>query len=376
MCGIAGIVWSKETEEPLAIRLDRMRDVMAARGPDDAHTVVFDGLRSGLAARRLSIIDLAGGRQPIPNEDASVHAVLNGEIYNHHELRQQLESKGHRFRSHCDTEVLVHLYEEYGEDLFGEFHGMFALAIFDSHQRRLLLGRDGPGMKPLYYADTSQGFLFASEIKALLASGMVPAEPDLEALNVSLGTGLVPAPMCGFRGIRKLLPGGYVVCTGRALREGAFWRYRHRTAEIPRTEPARAEELERRLETAAGSHLAANVTVGALVSGGWDSSLTATMAAAQISSPLKTYSVVFPEDPHTDESRYSRELTRRLRTDHTEVEYRTDDYIDSHLDIIRAMEEPLSTLPASVFWKLYSGAGELKTVLSGEGSDELFARLR
>lgn len=376
MCGIAGIAWCQRVDEPLPARLDRMRDVMAARGPDDAHTVVFDELRSGLSARRLSIIDLEGGRQPVPNEDGSVYAVLNGEIYNQRELREQLQSKGHVFRSLCDTEVLVHAYEDLGLDILRKLHGMFALAIFDRRQRRLLLARDGPGMKPLYYAATPHGFLFASEIKALLVSGMVAAEPDLEALSVSLGTGLVPAPMSGFRGIKKLAPGCFVVSEAKNLREGAFWRYRHRREEIPRSEAEQLEQLEQRLEAAVQSHVVADVRVGALVSGGWDSSLTATLASGCAASRLKTYSVIFPEDKPTDESRFSRELAAQIGSEHTEIEYRAADYIESCTQVVRAIEEPLSTCPASVFWKLYGGASELKVVLSGEGSDELFAGYR
>jgi len=376
MCGICGIAWSGRIDEPPGVRLDRMRDVMAARGPDDAHTVVFDDLRSGLSARRLSIIDPERGRQPVSSEDGAVHAVLNGEIYNHGELRRQLQSKGHRFRSLCDTEVLVHIYEEFGLDFLDNLEGMFALAVFDLRSRRLLLARDGPGMKPLYYAATPDGFLFASEIKALLASGMVSAEPDLEALSVSLGTGLVPSPMSGFRGIRKLAPGRYVISEENGHREGAFWQYRHRRDVAPRAEAELLEQLEQRLESAVQSHMAANVRVGALVSGGWDSSLTATLASRCGASPLRTYSVVFPEDKPTDESRFSREIARQLGSEHTEIEYRAADHVEAYPGIVRAIEEPLFTFPASIFWKLYAGASDLKVVLSGEGSDELFAGYR
>jgi asparagine synthase (glutamine-hydrolysing) len=376
MCGIAGIAWCGRVDEPLTIRLDRMRDVMAARGPDDAHTVVFDELRGGLSARRLSIIDPDGGRQPIPSEDESVYAVLNGEIYNQRELREQLHAKGHRFRSLCDTEVLVHLYEELGLDFLGKLDGMFALAVFDRRKRRLVLARDGPGMKPLYYAPTPGGFLFASEIKALLASGMVAAEPDLEALNVSVGTALLPAPLSGFRGIKKLAPGCFVVSEAKNLQEGTFWRYRYRREGIPHSEAEQVEQLEQRLKGAVKSHVVADVKVGALVSGGWDSSLTATLASGYTASRLKTYSVVFPEDKQTDESCFSRELAAKIGSEHTEIEYRARDYIQSCGKIARAIEEPLSTCPAPVFWKLYGAASELKVVLSGEGSDELFAGYR
>lgn len=376
MCGIVGIAWSERSDESLSAKLDRMRDVMAARGPDDAHTVVFDELRSGLAARRLSIVDPERGRQPVPNEDGSVYAALNGEIYNHREMRAGLESKGHRFRSSCDTEVLVHLYEQYDLGFLGKLQGMFALAIFDRRRRRVLLARDGPGMKPLYYTETENGLLFASEIKALLASGMVVARPDLEALGVSLGTGLVPSPMTGFHGIRKLAPGGYLVSEATGIRQGTFWRYQHQRDRTPRSEAEQVEQLEQRLEAAVRSHMTADVRIGALVSGGWDSSLTATLAAACTASPLRTFSVVFPDDKPTDESCFSRELARHIGSEHTEVEYRSADYVEHCAHIVRAIEEPLQTIPSPVFWKLYAAASELKVVLSGEGSDELFAGYR
>ena len=204
MCGIAGIVESDLPPDKLRSRLDRMRDVMECRGPDDARTEVFAGCQSGLAARRLSILDLERGAQPIPNEDRTAFVVLNGEIYNHASLREKLEKRGHRFRTRCDTEVLVHLYEEHGAGFLDQLHGMFALAVYDLRERRLLIARDGPGMKPLYHKRTPHGFVFASEIKALFASGLLQPEPDLEAVDVALGTGLVPAPMSGFRGVIKL----------------------------------------------------------------------------------------------------------------------------------------------------------------------------
>ena len=198
------------------------------RGPDEAGTVWRESLGAGLASCRLSLVDIASGHQPIPNEDETVYAALNGEIYNHGELRELLKSKGHQFRSRSDTEVLVHLYEEYGDQFLERLHGMFALAVLDTRGARLLLARDGPGMKPLYLAQSPRGFAFASEAKALFAAGLASPAPDLAAIDTYLAVGYVPAPMSMFRGVRKLGAGRYVVVDGKECAEGIFWRFRYR----------------------------------------------------------------------------------------------------------------------------------------------------
>ncbi|HSW50243.1 MAG TPA: hypothetical protein VLH09_08715, partial [Bryobacteraceae bacterium] len=224
--------------------LEAMNAAQAHRGPDESGTVCHEPLGAGLAGCRLSIVDLEHGRQPIANEDQAIHAVLNGEIYNHGSLRESLLSKGHQFRSRSDTEVLVHLYEELGEGLLDRLDGMFALAVLDLRRGRLLLARDGPGMKPLYLARTPHGFLFASEAKALFATGLVKPEPEPAAINAFLSWGCVPSPMSMFRGIRKLEAGRFAVVDRGALRDGSFWRFRYQQTATRKSEEEYSEELE------------------------------------------------------------------------------------------------------------------------------------
>jgi len=251
--------------------------------------------------------------------------------------------------------------------------GMFALAILDTRAGRLLLARDGPGMKPLYLAETRHGFLFASEAKALFASGLATPAPDPAAMDTYLAAGFVPAPMSMFRGARKLQAGRYVVAERGRLREGTFWRLRYREGAAPRTDAEYGEELEELLGRAVRSHLAADVPVGAFLSGGWDSSLTTTLAAGMAGARLKTFSIVFPEDPGMDESRFSRLMANRLGTDHSEIEYRTSQLPEILPRLIRHLEEPCTTAPAGVVYQLASlAARHVKTVISGEGADELF----
>jgi asparagine synthase (glutamine-hydrolysing) len=373
MCGIAGIVDADLPAEEIGALLGRMAGAMVHRGPDSGGQVVFADERAGLAARRLSIVDLAAGEQPMANEDGTVHVVFNGEIYNHEELRAGLRSRGHRFRSRCDTEVVVHLYEELGEACVQRLEGMFALAVYDRSRRRLLLARDGPGMKPLYLAETARGLLFASEVKALLASGLVEARPDPASLDAYLAIGYFPAPYCGFAGVEKLRAGELVVAERGRLRRERFWRYGFRTDRPPRRDEEYGEELDHLLQGAVRRHLSADVPVGALVSGGWDSSLVASFAARQTPGRLKTFSIVFPDDPRHDESRYSRLLATRLGSEHHEVEFRAALVPDLMLRAIRHLEEPIASAPALLVYLVSSLAGgHVKTVLSGEGADELF----
>ncbi len=371
MCGVAGIVGSELPADDLRARLDAMRETMDRRGPDDARTVVFAEAGSGLAARRLSIIDLEGGAQPVANEDQSVWAVLNGEIYNHVALRRELEAREHRFRSRCDTEVLVHLWEEHGVELLDRLRGMFGLAVYDTRQRHLLIARDGPGMKPLYWAETRHGFVFATQIRAILASGLIRAEADLEAVDTALASGLVVSPRSGFKSIFKLRPGGYRLVRPEGASGGTFWHYRydHRSRSVAE----HADDLGRRLEAAVASHLVADVPVGLLISGGWDSSLVAALAVEQSARRLKSFTIVFPEAPDVDESRPARVMADALGTEHHEIEFRTRDYDAWLHDVCRTVEEPLATSPDLVWWRLMKGCEEMKVLLSGEGSDELFA---
>ena len=374
MCGIAGIFDSKLAEEERLRALARMGEAIRHRGPDEDGSFDCPGLGAALTCRRLSIVDVADGQQPMSNEDGTVQVVFNGEIYNHPALRQDLEKRGHRFRTRCDTEVIAHLYEDLGVECLDKLHGMFALAILDVEARKLVLARDGAGMKYLYWAATPSGFVFGSEVKALLASGLVEAQPDWTGLANFLTSDYIPAPRSGFAGIEKLPAGGWLVVGPGQIRRGRFWRLRFRHDLPRRSDREYAEELEHLLEAALRSHLAADVPVGAFVSGGWDSSLTATLAARQLGTRLKTFSITFPNDPDVDEGRFSRQVAERLGTEHHEVEFDVAAVPDQLPKVTRALEEPFIRSPASLQYQLAEmTAREVKTAISGEGADELFA---
>ncbi len=373
VCGIAGIVNTSLAPQDLNAALGRMQRAMFHRGPDEGGSHVFAGHSAGLCARRLSIVDLEHGSQPMANEDETIFAVLNGEVYNHSALRRMLVSLGHRFRGCSDTEAVLHLYEHAGMAFLDQLRGMFALAIYDARARRLVLARDGAGMKPLYFARTDQGFLFGSEAGALFASGLIQPEPDLRAINVYLAAGFVPAGMSAFQGVEKLRPGEYLSIDSAGESRGMFWQIRYRSPDPARSDADYAEELNTLLTDALRSHLAADVPVGAFLSGGWDSSLTATLAAQAVGRKLKTFSVVFPDDPDADESRFSRLMAQHLGTDHHEIEYRSSLVPDLLPRAVRRLEEPCCNLPVGVLYVLASlAASRVKTAISGEGSDELF----
>jgi len=370
MCGIGGIFNTDLPDDELKAALARMERSMLHRGPDEGGTVVLSQPRGGLAARRLSIVDLEHGGQPLGNEDGTAFIVLNGEIYNHQSLRDKLTSGGHRFRGHSDTEASLHLYEDHDVEFLKQLQGMFALAIYDTRKRRLLLARDGPGMKPLYYANTARGLLFASEAGALFATRLIQPSPDPEAIDTYLASGFIPAPASAFRGVAKLRAGQYLIADSTGLRTGEFWKYRYATPSAGEDSP---HELEEKLRHAVRSHLAADVPVGVLISGGWDSSLIATFAAAIAGVRLKTFSVVFPDSSDADESRYSRMMARHLGTDHFEVEFRAAMMPDLMAKVSKHTEEPCASAPLGVQYVLAGLVGaHVKTVLSGEGADELF----
>ncbi|HEX5229085.1 MAG TPA: asparagine synthase (glutamine-hydrolyzing) [Bryobacteraceae bacterium] len=373
MCGIAGIVNAGIAPQEIEMALARMQQAMFHRGPDDGGVHLFRDQGAGLCARRLSIVDLENGHQPFANEDETVVAVLNGEIYNHQALRGLLQSHGYRFRGHSDTEAILHLYEFAGVEFLNQIRGMFALAIYDARRRRLVLARDGAGMKPLYIARTRDGFIFASEAKALFASGLIEPEPNLRAVDVYLAAGFVPAELSAFRGIEKLSPGQYITLEDGNESIGRFWQIQFRQPDRTRSEADYAAELETLFTEAVRFHLAADTPVGAFLSGGWDSSLTASLAVQAVGRNLQTFSVVFPDNPDADESTYSRQMARHLGTKHYEVEYRNSLLPELLPKMARHLEEPSCHLPTAPIWLLASlGADHVKSVISGEGSDELF----
>jgi asparagine synthase (glutamine-hydrolysing) len=366
MCGICGLL-ALDGGAVDASPLVAMSASLRHRGPDSDGSLV-DG-PAALASRRLSIIDLAGGDQPLGNEDGSIQVVQNGEIYNYRELRAGLERRGHRLRTLSDTEVLVHLYEERGPFFVTALRGMFAVAIWDARERRLVLARDPFGIKPLYYRIERGVLSFASELKALPRG-----EVDLDALEAFLAFNAIPAPYSIWEGSRKLPAGHLLVCEdGEEPRLERFARPAPARPEELRSESEGelAEELRARLRDSVRAHLLADVPVGVLLSGGIDSCTLAALAAQESSEPLKTFSIGFEERSY-DELARARLVAKRYATDHHELVLRPN---ASELlpELARVFDEPFadsSALPTYLVSRLASS--QVKVALSGEGGDELF----
>jgi asparagine synthase (glutamine-hydrolysing) len=370
MCGICGIVSLEgETVDPAIA--GAMNETLVHRGPDSAGS--FAEGCAALAARRLSIIDLEGGDQPIGNEDGRVQVVQNGEIYNHAELRERLERAGHVFRTRCDTEVLVHLYEERGPAFVDQLRGMFAIALWDRLERRLILARDRFGIKPLYYRVEHGELSFASELKALLRVPGFSREIDIDALEAFLAFNSIPAPLTIFREARKLPAGHLLIAHGRDV---SLRRYaRPRPVEADRTraesEDELAEELRERLRDSVRAHLVSDVPVGVMLSGGIDSSALAAIAARESPYKISTFSIGF-EERSFNELEQARLVAEHYSTDHHELVLRPD-AVELLPKLAEAFDEPFadsSALPTYLVSQV--AADHVKVALSGEGGDELF----
>jgi asparagine synthase (glutamine-hydrolysing) len=368
MCGIAGMIGCPgETITPEQIR--RMTNTIVHRGPDDEGIHVRGNV--GLGMRRLSIIDLSGGRQPIYNEDRTVAVVFNGEIYNFHELRQELESRGHEFRTHSDTEVIVHLYEEMGADCVTKLRGMFAIALYDAKRDSLLLARDRLGKKPLFYAQRAGRLFFGSEIKALLAAAPELAEVDPEGVVQFFYYGYIPDPQSAFRHIRKLLPGHVAEYREGQIHVHQYWDVPAYGGNDPGSDEACLEELERRLAEAVRMRLISDVPLGALLSGGVDSSIVVALMARESSGPVKTFSIGFRKADF-NEAEYARLVAERFGTDHHELVV-DPDITETLNHLTRMMEEPFgdsSMIPTYCVAQL--ARQHVTVALSGDGGDELF----
>ena len=370
MCGIAGVVNSDPGALMEAETIRRMCRAIAHRGPDDEGIYVHGPV--GLGMRRLSIIDLAGGHQPISNELGTVWVVFNGEIYNYKDLKPELESQGHRFQTNTDTEVIVHLYEELGANCVHKLRGMFAFAVYDERARRLLLARDRLGIKPLHYAFANGRLWFASEIKAILA-----AEPELKQINEeALGKffqfGYIPDPVTAFLQIQKLPPGHLLEFAEGRTTVTQYWDLPPYSTVQPYSEEECLEGLEERLAEAVRIRLMSDVPLGALLSGGVDSSTVVALMARASPRPVKTFSVGFSEDDF-NESHHARLVAKRFGTDHYELHVKPD--IWGTLDrLTRMMEEPFGDSSMIPTYLVSSLARRHVTVaLSGDGGDELFA---
>jgi asparagine synthase (glutamine-hydrolysing) len=369
MCGIAGILYADRGRPVDRFVLKAMGDAIAHRGPDAEGFWVEPGL--GLAHRRLSIIDLAGGDQPIGNEDGSVQVIFNGELYNFPEQRSWLEARGHRFRTRSDTEILVHLYEELGEQLAERLRGMYAFALWDCRQRRLLLGRDRLGIKPLYVYRDAEKLLFGSELKAILAYPGIGRDIDVAALEDYLTFGLVPAPRSIFRSIAKLPPAHTLSARpeewGQPRR---YWQLRIEPDPRPSVDDWQ-EAVRAKVAEAVRGHLLADVPVGAFLSGGLDSSVVVAEAAGATQGPLQTFSIGFPDESFS-ELPYAREVAQRFGTRHVE-EIVTPDAADLVEELTHYFDEPFadsSAIPTYLVSRL--ARRSVKVVLSGDGGDEAF----
>jgi len=370
MCGIAGY-FLRDTAPADLPTVRAMCDAILHRGPDDDGYYVQGSCAIGM--RRLSIIDLATGHQPIANEDRTSWIVFNGEIYNFQLLRPALAAKGHRFATHSDTETILHLYEEEGVDGFSRLRGMFAFAIWDSRRQELVLARDRFGKKPLYFAALPHGFFFGSEIKCLRAAG-VPLEPDPHALRLYFPFGYIPDPWSPFQNVRKLAPGGWLKYSLGSAREGRYWRLPVPQESAPAgwSERHAADEVREVFDESVKLRLISDVPLGAFLSGGIDSSSVVASMALQTSTPVKTFSIGF-EEAEFNELPYARDVARKYNTEHHEIVVRPN-AIDLVSRLVRHFDEPFadsSAIPTYIVSEF--AAQTVKVVLTGDGGDELFA---
>ncbi len=376
MCGIAGFIdlWDTNAvraREDRARILELMCEVIRHRGPDDDGSMLKDGAALGM--RRLSIIDLSGGAQPISGEDGSATVVFNGEIYNFLELQPQLEARGHVFRTRSDTEAIVHAYEEYGSACVDHLRGMFAFAIWDDRERKLFIARDRAGEKPLYYTTTPGGtFVFGSELKALLEHPDVRRETSAESLDAYFSLGYVPDPLSIFTNIKKLPPGHLLTFSNGRLEIKQYWDFAYESNGSRRKEADYLEELRELLDESVRIRLVSDVPLGAFLSGGVDSSTVVALMARHMGQPVKTFSIGFHEDSY-NELKYARMTAKQFGTDHHEF-FVTPEICNVVDELAWHFDEPFadsSAIPTFMVSKL--ARDHVTVVLSGDGGDELFA---
>ena len=365
MCGICGVVGSPDQD-----LLKKMCGIMKHRGPDDEGYFIDKDI--GLGIRRLSIIDLETGHQPIYNEDRTVIVVLNGEIYNYKELAYELKAKGHRFYTNSDTEVLVHLYEDLKEDCLDKLRGMFAFAIWDKDEEKLFLARDRLGIKPLYYTYQDNVFLFASEIKALLEDGRLPRSINILALDYYLSFLYIPAPMTIFKGINKLTHGHYLTLKKGNLNVKHYWRLNF-TQDKQRSVGFYKDKIISSLKEAIKSHLVSDVPLGVFLSGGIDSSAIVALMHQLGAGSIKTFSIGYEESfASYNELEYSRLIAKRFNTQHQEFIVKPDirEIIPA---VVRYLDEPFADSSAILNYLISKEASQhVKVALSGIGGDEVF----
>jgi asparagine synthase (glutamine-hydrolysing) len=380
MCGIAGAI---DLVGKRLLPLDALQAMAAAivhRGPDQDGYHREDGV--ALASRRLSIVGVYDGRQPIANEDHSIHVVFNGELFDYPERRAELQAKGHRFRTHCDTELFPHLWEEYGEKMFEHLHGQFAVALYDRRQHRLILARDRFGICPLYWSRQGDWLFFGSEIKALLASGLVPARADLRGINHAFTFFSMPGPVTYFEGISSLLPGHYLDVAAdtsfvRTIRDRTYWEMDFPDRgheERGQSQKQLVDQFEDVLLRAVERRLRADVPVVSYLSGGVDSSVVVAMASKVRGSPIPTFTIRI-DDPALDETSEAGIVARHIGAHPTVVNVRPSDTLSAYPDLVRAAEGPVIDTSCAALLMLARKVHEhgYKVALTGEGADEWLA---
>ena len=381
MCGINGIAFSSRSRRMIDVRvLERMRDVITHRGPDDQGLFVDGNI--GLGHRRLSIVDVSGGHQPMTVEDGRFHITYNGEIYNHADFRAELEAKGHHYKSHSDTEAILHLYEEYGSHVVDHLRGMFAFAIWDKEKRELFIARDRLGVKPLYYVHADDGSLyFASEIKSLIEAGAIKPEINFGALPDYLANRTTCGDETLFHGVRRLLPGHTLVWQDGTINIEEYWdiHFEGEVVDERRSDKDYVDEWRELFRESVRLRLMADVPLGMFLSGGIDSSAIAAVMSGMVRDPIKTFSVGFSER-EANELEFARLVATKFKTEHHEIVISPKDFFDALPRLVWHEDEPLafdSSVPLFFVSKL--AHQHVKVVLTGEGSDELlggYARYR
>ena len=372
MCGICGKLLLSETGAVEPALIAKMNSAMSHRGPDDSG--VYTARNIGLGHRRLSIIDLQTGKQPLSNEDNTVWVVFNGEIYNFRELRNELLRRGHTFKTQTDTEVIVHLYEDHGEDFVQKLRGMFAIALWDETSETLILARDRVGIKPLYYFMNDDCLLFGSEIKSILADPAVPRDVDLNGLRLLLAYYYIPGADTLLKGVKKLLPGHCLIVSNGKVVDKEYWDLSF----VPHQEGLTIEEategLVGTLRRSVREHMISDVPVGFLLSGGVDSTGLLSLAVEETGKKFCSYTVGFEGETFADERPYARLASEKYGTDHHEISLTAKEFLDFLPNYVWYMEEPICEPPAVALYYVSKLAKDhVKVLISGEGGDEAFA---
>lgn len=372
MCGICGKMFIADNRKVDPGLIERMCDVMSHRGPDDHGVYVSPGV--GLGHRRLSIIDLSTGKQPISNEHGNVWVVFNGEIYNYLDLRVDLISKGHTFKTQTDTEVIVHLYEEYGDDFSSKLRGMFAIALWDDMKKKLILSRDRVGIKPLYYYLTKETLIFGSEIKAILVDPTVPRDVDLHGIYLLMSYYFIPGDTTLLSGIKKLLPGHYLVIKNGKCIDTQYWDLSFAKTRSHTSFEAAKHEVVELLRKSVRDHMISDVSIGFLLSGGVDSTALLSFAVEETDKPISTFTIGFESDQFADERKYATLAAKTFGTKHYDMTIDATQFAEFLPKYVWHMEEPVCEPPAiALYYVSRLAKDHVKVLLSGEGGDEAFA---